>query len=270
MSGPRKLYEFLMAASVAHAKWDYEVSMSIVKNRKKMLWLLALVTPILAISALSAADLIGSKTAYAPGALHDDDLHGVDRGRSRGRADHRLHRRGRRLHHHPGADGGRRQGDPRGRHRRVPHLREGDHGHDGAQEARQRLGQARDRVPDRLRRRHVRRRLDQQDALQQGPAALRGLHQLGLRRSARLPRLLRDGGLLEVAQRQGDRRRARRARRPLGHDPAGREAAEDQHPADDHLRRGLRRPAGSPGSGSRSAARSSARSRRSWASAAAS
>jgi uncharacterized membrane protein YfcA len=55
-----------MAASVAHAKWDYEVSMSIIKNRKKLLWLLALVTPILAISALSAADLIGSKTAYAP------------------------------------------------------------------------------------------------------------------------------------------------------------------------------------------------------------
>src|SRR5512137_716889 len=66
MSGPRKVYEFLLAASVAHAKWDYEVSMSIVKNRKKMLWLLALITPILAISALSAADLIGSKTAYAP------------------------------------------------------------------------------------------------------------------------------------------------------------------------------------------------------------
>lgn len=66
MSGPRRLYEFMMAATVAHAKWDYEVSMSIVKNRKKMLWLLALATPILAISALNAADLIGSKTAYAP------------------------------------------------------------------------------------------------------------------------------------------------------------------------------------------------------------
>src|SRR5512137_1181339 len=66
MSGPRQVYEFLMAASIAHAKWDYEVSMSIIKNRKKMLWLLALVTPILAISALNAADLIGSKTAYGP------------------------------------------------------------------------------------------------------------------------------------------------------------------------------------------------------------
>ncbi|HEY6000695.1 MAG TPA: sulfite exporter TauE/SafE family protein, partial [bacterium] len=66
MSGPRRLYEFLMAASIAHAKWDYEASMSIIKNRKKLLWLLALATPIFAVSALSAADLIGSKTAYAP------------------------------------------------------------------------------------------------------------------------------------------------------------------------------------------------------------
>jgi hypothetical protein len=33
----RSTYEYLKAASVAHAQWDYEVSMSIVKNRKKML-----------------------------------------------------------------------------------------------------------------------------------------------------------------------------------------------------------------------------------------
>src|SRR5512137_1313139 len=66
MSGPRKVYEFLLAASMAHARWDYEVSMNILKSRKKLLWILALTTPILAISALSAADLIGSKTAYAP------------------------------------------------------------------------------------------------------------------------------------------------------------------------------------------------------------
>lgn len=66
MSYPRKLYEFLMAATMAHAKWDYEVSMSILRNRKKMFILLAMVTPILAISMLDAADLIGGKTAYAP------------------------------------------------------------------------------------------------------------------------------------------------------------------------------------------------------------
>jgi uncharacterized membrane protein YfcA len=62
----RRLFEFLKMASVAHAKWDYEVSMNILKNRKKMLLLLAMITPILAISLLDAADMIGGKTAYAP------------------------------------------------------------------------------------------------------------------------------------------------------------------------------------------------------------
>lgn len=66
MSFPRRLYEFLKMASIAHAQWDYEVSMSILKNRKKMLILLAMLAPILAISMLDAADLIGGKTAYAP------------------------------------------------------------------------------------------------------------------------------------------------------------------------------------------------------------
>ena len=31
----RQVFEFLKAGAVAHAKWDYEVSMSIVKNRKR-------------------------------------------------------------------------------------------------------------------------------------------------------------------------------------------------------------------------------------------
>jgi len=66
MSYPRQLFEFLKSASIAHAQWDYEVSMSIVKNKKKMLILLAMMAPIFAISLLDAADLIGSKTAYAP------------------------------------------------------------------------------------------------------------------------------------------------------------------------------------------------------------
>jgi len=66
MSFPRQLYEFLKAASIAHAKWDYEVSMSIIKNRKKLLILFILLLPILAISILEAADLIGGKTAYGP------------------------------------------------------------------------------------------------------------------------------------------------------------------------------------------------------------
>ena len=66
MSFPRQLYEFLKAASIAHAKWDYEVSMSIIKNRKKLLVLFLLLMPILAVTLLQAADMIGGKTAYAP------------------------------------------------------------------------------------------------------------------------------------------------------------------------------------------------------------
>ncbi len=66
MSFPRQIYEFLKAASIAHAKWDYEVSMSIIKNRKKLLILFLLLMPILAVTLLQAQDIIGGKTAYAP------------------------------------------------------------------------------------------------------------------------------------------------------------------------------------------------------------
>jgi len=66
MNFPRRVYEALKMASIAHAKWDYEVSMSIIKNRKKLLVLLILLLPILAISILQAADVIGGKTAYGP------------------------------------------------------------------------------------------------------------------------------------------------------------------------------------------------------------
>jgi hypothetical protein len=62
----RKMYCFLRAASVEHARWDYEVSMSIIKNRKKMLILLVSLLPILLVSILNAGDMIGSKEAYAP------------------------------------------------------------------------------------------------------------------------------------------------------------------------------------------------------------
>jgi uncharacterized membrane protein YfcA len=66
MSIPRQVYEFLKAASIAHAQWDYEVSMSIIKNRKKLLILFILSLPIIAVSLLEAGDMLGSKTAYAP------------------------------------------------------------------------------------------------------------------------------------------------------------------------------------------------------------
>ncbi|MCU0578683.1 MAG: sulfite exporter TauE/SafE family protein [Desulfobacterota bacterium] len=66
MSIGKQIFEFLKAGAVAHARWDYEVSMSIVKNRKKMLILLALLLPIFAVVFCEAADILGSKTAYAP------------------------------------------------------------------------------------------------------------------------------------------------------------------------------------------------------------
>jgi hypothetical protein len=66
MSGPRKVFEFLKAATMAHARWDYEVSMSIVKNKKKLIILFLMLLPILLVSYLEAADMLGGKTAYAP------------------------------------------------------------------------------------------------------------------------------------------------------------------------------------------------------------
>lgn len=66
MSVPRKVFEFMKMASIAHAKWDYEVSMSIIKNKKKLLILFLLLLPILAISVSDAASILGGKKAYAP------------------------------------------------------------------------------------------------------------------------------------------------------------------------------------------------------------
>jgi uncharacterized membrane protein YfcA len=62
----RNVFEFLKMGSIAYARWDYEVSMSILKNRRRMLILLALLLPILAVSFLEAGDMLGGKHAYAP------------------------------------------------------------------------------------------------------------------------------------------------------------------------------------------------------------
>src|SRR3990170_3464459 len=62
----RSTYEFLKAASIAHAKWDYEVSMSIIHNRKKMWLLFLLLLPIVIVSLADAWNMLGGKTAYAP------------------------------------------------------------------------------------------------------------------------------------------------------------------------------------------------------------
>jgi len=62
----RDVFEFLKQASIAHAKWDLEVSLSIVKSKKRLALLGLMVLPILLINFAFAADIIGSKTAYAP------------------------------------------------------------------------------------------------------------------------------------------------------------------------------------------------------------
>ena len=66
MGAMRSTYEYLKAASIAHAKWDYEVSMSIIHNRKKMWIMLLLLLPIVAVSWVEAGSMLGGKTAYAP------------------------------------------------------------------------------------------------------------------------------------------------------------------------------------------------------------
>ncbi|MBS3909656.1 MAG: sulfite exporter TauE/SafE family protein [Actinobacteria bacterium] len=73
MSGPRQVFELMKAASEAHARWDYEVSMSILASRKKLMLLLLMTVPILLMSAAEAADMLGSKTAYAP-AFYSTDV----------------------------------------------------------------------------------------------------------------------------------------------------------------------------------------------------
>ncbi|MBQ3060044.1 MAG: sulfite exporter TauE/SafE family protein [Desulfovibrio sp.] len=65
----RQLYEFMLRGSQAYAQWDLEVSTSILKNRKKLLILLALAVPVLAgclAEAYEAHEMLGGKTAYAP------------------------------------------------------------------------------------------------------------------------------------------------------------------------------------------------------------
>ena len=66
MSFARQVYEFMKAGAIAHAQWDYEVSMSIIKNRKKWLILLAMLVPVFLFNFAEAGQFLGGKTAYAP------------------------------------------------------------------------------------------------------------------------------------------------------------------------------------------------------------
>ncbi len=69
MSFGKELYHMLLAGSQAYARWDLEVSTSILKNRRKLLIVLALAVPILASCVAEAYvghEILGGKAAYAP------------------------------------------------------------------------------------------------------------------------------------------------------------------------------------------------------------
>lgn len=69
MGALRQTYEFMKAASVAHAKWDYDVSMNIVRSRKRLMLvgaMFAVAVCLVAVFGTAAADMLGGKQAYAP------------------------------------------------------------------------------------------------------------------------------------------------------------------------------------------------------------
>jgi uncharacterized protein len=70
MKTMRTMYQMLLMASVAHARWDYEVSQTILHDKKRMFLLFVAILPILGVSAaLAAGDLpsiLGGKEAYSP------------------------------------------------------------------------------------------------------------------------------------------------------------------------------------------------------------
>lgn len=66
MSFPRSVFEFLKEGTVAHARWECEVSTNILRNRKKLLILFIMLLPILLVILAEAGDILGGKTAYAP------------------------------------------------------------------------------------------------------------------------------------------------------------------------------------------------------------
>ncbi|MCA1960723.1 MAG: sulfite exporter TauE/SafE family protein [Desulfomonile sp.] len=65
----REMYRMFMKAAEAHARWDYETSMSILRDKKRILLLGLMTMPILLVSAAFAADLpaaLGGYKAYTP------------------------------------------------------------------------------------------------------------------------------------------------------------------------------------------------------------
>ncbi len=69
MKRVRQLYQLLLQASMAHARWDYETSMNILRDRKKLLILGLMLLPVFLISVAFAMDLpqiLGGHKAYTP------------------------------------------------------------------------------------------------------------------------------------------------------------------------------------------------------------
>mgnify|MGYP005837510189 FL=1 len=68
MGKGRQVYNMMKMAAEAHARWEIENANDIMRNRKKLLILLALCLPILGFIGFSwaAGEVLGGKTAYAP------------------------------------------------------------------------------------------------------------------------------------------------------------------------------------------------------------
>lgn len=65
----RQIYEMFKTAAAAHAQWEYETSLTILRDRRKLFILLLLALPVLVPALAQAADLpviLGGKSAYAP------------------------------------------------------------------------------------------------------------------------------------------------------------------------------------------------------------
>ncbi len=62
----RRLYLMLLDAAHAHARWEYEMSSTIMRSRKRLIVLGLLLVPAVLFSLAFAADLLGGKEAYAP------------------------------------------------------------------------------------------------------------------------------------------------------------------------------------------------------------
>ena len=76
----RALYESLIHASRAHAKWEIETSLNIIKNRKKLLILfvmaLPLLIPAMAHAASTLPGFIGGKAAFGPSFFSPETFYG--------------------------------------------------------------------------------------------------------------------------------------------------------------------------------------------------